>query len=102
MIKIYCDRCGKEVERFNERRCNPIDDAANGDDTFFAIDVYSKHTYKRKRFVDYGEGNTRVVDGVGEEARYEFNSPDLCVDCMRAINNAVKTVWDGKSKVLVR
>lgn len=83
MVKLYCDRCGKEVERFNERRYKPIDDAANGDDKFFVVDVFSKHTYERLRHK------------VGEEERYEFNSPDLCVDCMRKINEAIKTVWDG-------
>lgn len=95
MVKLYCDRCGKEVERFNERRYKPIEDAANGEDTFFVVDVYSKYTYDHLRPVNYGDDCTRVVDKVGEEIRYDFDSPDLCIDCMREINNAVKTVWNG-------
>jgi len=96
MIKVYCDRCGKEVERFGERRNKPIDDAANGEDTFFAIDIYSKHTYERRGPVNnYGDTNTRVVDKVGKYERYEFETPDLCIDCMKEIDKAVKSVWDG-------
>jgi len=95
MIKLYCDRCGKEIERFNERRYEPIVDAANGEDTFFAINIYSKHTYKPLHPL-YGDCNTGVDDDEAvDKARYELNTPDLCIDCMRKINEAVKTVWDG-------
>ena len=90
MNKVYCDICGKEIEGFNKRRYNPIEDAANGDDKFFTVEVNSKYTYKPLRPIDDDEN-----EAVDEKARYEYNTPDLCVDCMRKINEAVKTVWDG-------
>lgn len=71
MVKLYCDRCGKEIEGFNERNYRPIEEAANGEDTFFYIEIHSK------------------------PLGYNYHTPDLCVDCMRKINEAVKTVWDG-------
>lgn len=93
MVKVYCDRCGKELKT-DDPYYYPLGDAANGDDIFFTISV------NNRKSTIYHPGNhkdVRVVDNL-PNFRYEYNAPDLCTDCMRVINNAVKTVWDGKRK----
>lgn len=80
MIKVYCDKCGKEVKYddvYGERPA--IQAAANGDDILFTIDVHARS----KEHDDGGH-------------KYHYNRPELCPDCMREISNVIKTVWDGK------
>lgn len=89
MIKVYCDRCGKELNT-NNSHYHPIENAANGDDIFFSVSVYTK--FEKRPY----NGKPRI--DLPADIKYDYNSPDLCPECMRAINNAVKTVWDGKSK----
>lgn len=91
MVKVYCDRCGKELNT-NDPHYYPLGEAANGDDIFFAVSVYNKAT---KRTYDPRNGKVRTVDD-SHNFTYDYNAPDLCTDCMRVINEAVKTVWDGK------
>ena len=93
MVKVYCDRCGKKLNTDNPHYY-PLGDAANGDNIFFAVSVYNKAT---KRTYASGNENVRAVDD-SPNFVYDYNAPDLCTDCMRAINQAVKTVWDGKKQ----
>lgn len=80
MIKVYCDRCGKEAKYDDEYgRRSAIEAAANGDDILFTVEVHAL---------------SKSYDGPGHS--YHYNSPELCPDCMREISNAIKTVWDGK------
>lgn len=99
MVKIYCDRCGKELNT-NDPHYYPLGDAANGDDIFFTVAMYNKAA---KRTYNYDSGNKKVI-AVDDPPNfvYDYNAPDLCPGCMREISNAVKTIWDGKSKVLTR
>ena len=90
MVKLYCDRCGKEIEGFNERNFKPLDVAANGDDLFFSVDIHHKHVYDSVRPDLEG-----TKDVPGKDYGYHYDVPDLCVDCLRKINDVVKTVWDG-------
>jgi predicted molibdopterin-dependent oxidoreductase YjgC len=91
MIKVYCDRCGKKLNT-NDPHYYPLRDAANGDDIFFAISVYNKSI---KRTYESRNDKAREVDD-SPNFVYDYNAPDLCTECMRAINEAVKAVWDGK------
>lgn len=95
MVKVYCDRCGKKLNT-DDPHYYPIGDAANGDDIFFAVSVYNKSP-KRTYYPE--NGKVRAVDD-SPNFCYDYNAPDLCTDCMREISNAVKTVWDGKNKVI--
>lgn len=98
MVKVYCDRCNKELNT-NDPHYYPLGDAANGDDIFFTISRYTK--FEKRPF----NTNNRRVKPVGDapaDIRYDYTSPDLCPECMRVISDAVKTVWDGKNKVMVR
>lgn len=96
MIKVYCDRCGKKLNT-NDPHYYTLGDAANGDDIFFAVSVYNKSI---KRTYDPRNKEVREVDD-SPSFVYDYNAPDLCTDCMQAINEAVKKVWDGKrSKTL--
>ena len=96
MIKVYCDRCGKKLNT-NDPQYYPLRDAANGDDIFFAVSVYNKSI---KRTYESRNDKVREVDD-SPNFVYDYNAPDLCPECMRAINEPVKTIWDGKrSKTL--
>lgn len=88
MVKVYCDRCGKKLNT-DDPNYYPIGDAANGEDIFFTI---SMHNRKAPIHMDTGNKNVTIVD----LPRYDYSTPDLCPECMRVINQAVKTVWDGK------
>ena len=80
MIKVFCDKCGKEVKYDDEYgRRSVIEVAANGDDILFTVEVHAL---------------SKAYDGPGHS--YHYNSPELCPDCMREISNTIKTVWDGK------
>ena len=91
MVRLYCDRCGKEIEGFNKRNFKPLDVAANGDDLFLSVELHYKHTYDRPS-TDLEPTN----DVPGKDYGYYPEVPDLCVDCLRNINDVVKTVWDGR------
>lgn len=91
MVKVYCDRCNKELNT-NDPHYYPLGDAANGDDIFFTVTVYNKAA---KRTYDTKNKKVRVVDD-SPNFVYDYNAPYLCPECMRTINDAVKTVWDGK------
>lgn len=91
MVKVYCDRCGKKLNT-DDPHYYPLGDAANGDDIFFTISMYNR---SMKRTYCSGNENVRAVDD-SHNFCYDYNAPDLCTDCMREINQAVKTVWDGK------
>lgn len=91
MVKVYCDRCGKKLNT-DDPKYYPLGDAANGDNIFFTISVYSRTN------PTYDPGNKRVREVTWSDFRYDYNAPDLCPECMRAINDAVKTVWDGKTQ----
>lgn len=93
MVEVYCDRCGKKLNTDNPHYY-PLGDAANGDDIFFSVSVYNKST-KRTYYPE--NGKVRTVDDPHNFC-YDYNAPDLCTDCMRAIDQAVKTVWDGKKQ----
>lgn len=91
MVKVYCDRCGKKLNT-DDPHYYPLGDAANGDDIFFTVSMYNKAT--RQKY-ESGNKKVRAVDDPSDFV-YNYNAPDLCPECMRAINDAVKTVWDGK------
>ena len=97
MIKVYCDRCGKKLNT-DDPHYYPLGDAANGDDIFFTVSMYNKAI--RQKY-ESGNKKVRTVDD-SPNFVYDYNAPDLCPECMREISNAVKTVWDGKNKVMVR
>lgn len=92
MVKVYCDRCGKELNT-KDPHYYPLGAAANGDDIFFTVSMYNK---AMKRSYDRRYKKVGVVND-SSDAVYDYNAPDLCPECMREINNAVKTVWDGKN-----
>lgn len=93
MVKVYCDRCGKKLNT-DDPYYYPLGDAANGDDIFFSVSVYNK---SMRRTYASGNENVRAVDD-SPNFVYDYNAPDLCPECMREINEAVKTVWGGKRK----
>lgn len=94
MVKIYCDRCGKKLNT-DDPHYYPLGDAANGDDIFFTISMYSRYNKKTSEY-NSGNKNVRLVDDYSPDFGYDYNAPDLCPECMRVISDAVKTVWDGK------
>lgn len=80
MIKVYCDRCGKEVKYDDTYGARPvIEAAANGDDILFTVEVHAL---------------SKEYNGPGN--KYHYNRPELCPDCTREISNTIKTIWDGK------
>jgi len=59
MVKIFCDRCGKEIT--NDEKCE-----------------------KRCVFRDYHDGNTFAIEAI-ECVGQTWNGGALCTDCVRAI-----------------
>lgn len=96
MVKIYCDRCNKELIKHKDNPWhNELVEAANGDDIFFTVSAHDKVAPSNLY-------PTESDDNVHFNGSYIYRSPDLCQECMRIINDAIKTVWDGKELNLVR
>lgn len=91
MVKVYCDRCGAPLTKLNDIGYYPVKDAADDADIFFTIAVNKKETYPRVNPAHMPVVEEPLRPGV----RYNYENPDLCIDCMREINEAVKAVWDG-------